>query len=145
MKQTQQQLENKKKWRRTHPQKANELSRRAQLKYQAKLKRKIYDHYGRVCACCGETEELFLTIGHVGGWGAKHRKDLNRGRGGDTIAVWRDIVKCGFPGNIRIECANCNFGAARNDDVCPHKTATLKPWPRSRYQRILISSSAENN
>ena len=120
MKQTLAQLESKKKWRRNNPVKANELSLRSQKKYQAKLKKMIYDHYGRVCACCGETEEFFLTIGHVGSWGAKHRQELYSGRGGNTIAVWRDIVRLGFPDNIRIECDNCNFGAHLNGGVCPH-------------------------
>ena len=120
MKQTLGQLESKKKWRRTHPEKTNELSRRSQQKYLKSLKRKIYDHYGRACACCGETAELFLTIGHVGGGGAAHRKQLGiLIRGGGTMSIYRDIIRQGFPDTIRIECANCNFGAFRNGGVCP--------------------------
>ena len=129
MKQTPNQLENKKKWRRTHPEKTRELARRSQQKHLEKLKKAIYDHYGRLCACCGETIELFLTIGHVGGWGAAHRKQLldERGRennvvsrGGATMMVYRDIIKRGFPDSVRIECMSCNMGAARNGGICPH-------------------------
>ena len=126
MKQTQAQLNSKKKWRKTHPENATELSRRSAQRYYDNLRKKIYDHYGRVCACCGETEETFLTIGHIGGWGAQHRKQLKCGRGGGTMHLWRDIIRKGFPRDIQIECANCNFGASRNGGVCKHKTATLK-------------------
>src|SRR5271157_3557922 len=97
MKQTQAQLESKKKWRRTHPEKTTELSRRSQRVYYEKMKKKIYDHYGRACACCGETEPFFLTIGHVNDDGAAHRAALGFTRGGGSMAVYRDIVKRGYP------------------------------------------------
>ena len=120
MKQTPNQLANKRKWRRAHPKARKEAYKRCAKRYYDKLLKTIYDHYGRVCACCGVTEEEFLTIGHVGGWGAVHRKSLGCGRGGGTMRLWRDIIRRGFPEDIRIECANCNFGAARNGGVCPH-------------------------
>ena len=34
----------------------------------------VFDHYGRVCACCGSTEDL--TIDHIDGSGAEHRAEL---------------------------------------------------------------------
>src|SRR5271166_5331728 len=120
MKQTPNQLENKKKWRRTHPEHRKAIDRAQKKKHIVKLKSKVYDHYGHRCACCGETEELFLTIGHIGGWGGQHRKQVHKGRGGNTVAVLRDIIHRGYPDNIQIECANCNFGAFRNGGVCPH-------------------------
>ena len=120
MKQTLAQLESKKKWRRTHPEKTTELSRRSQRVYYEKLKKKIYDHYGRACACCGESEVLFLTIGHIGSWGAKHRKALGYTRGGGSMAVYRDIIKLGYPDTIQVECNNCNVGSHLNGGVCPH-------------------------
>jgi hypothetical protein len=134
MKQTFEQLESKKKWRRNNPDKAKELARRSQRVHLAKMKNTIYDHYGRVCACCGENQILFLTIGHADGSGAEHRRQLleNQGRAnsanlraGATMAVYRDIIKRGFPDNIRIECMNCNCGAFRNGGVCPHVTMGL--------------------
>src|SRR5271166_4978915 len=107
------QTDRKKKWRASHPEQRKASYRRTAKRHQDKLKKQIYDHYGFACACCGETEEFFLTIGHIGGWGAAHRKALGaKTPGGKTLCVWRDIVKRGFPDDIRIECANCNFGAA---------------------------------
>ena len=35
--------------------------------------RRVLDHYGRACSCCGETEPAFLTIDHVNNDGAEHR------------------------------------------------------------------------
>jgi hypothetical protein len=86
-----------------------------------KLKDQIYDHYGRECACCGENEEMFLTIGHINGDGAAHRR---RARG--AIRMYLDIVRRGFPDDIRIECHNCNCGSFRNGGICPHQSAKLK-------------------
>ena len=39
-------------------------------------KEKVFDHYGWVCACCGEAEPLFLTIDHVNNDGADVEKKL---------------------------------------------------------------------
>jgi hypothetical protein len=142
-------------WRAAHPDKVQESNERAQAKRteqyrtdavyrervkaasrltapsvqrerRARLKAQVFDHYGRVCACCGETEPLFLTLGHTKGDGAAHRNAVNGGKrggrraGGMTAAVYNDIIKRGFPNDLRIECYNCNCGAFRNGNVCPH-------------------------
>jgi hypothetical protein len=134
MRQTSSQLASKKKWRKNNPEKAREMSRRHQRTHLANLRKKIYNHYGRMCACCGQSEEFFLTIGHKDGSGAKHRHQLLTAQGrkstanlraGATMAVYRDIIRRGFPEFIQIECMNCNLGAARNGGVCPHKTAKI--------------------
>jgi hypothetical protein len=95
----------------------------AQRERRAKLKAQVFDHYGRMCACCGETETFFLTLGHVNGDGAAHRNRVSNGQGrfaGSTSALYLDIIRRGFPKDIRIECYNCNCGAFRNGGVCPH-------------------------
>lgn len=91
-----------------------------QREYRAKLRAEVFDHYGRVCACCGETEDFFLTLGHVNGDGAAHRRSLKMGRSGGGATIWRDIIRRGFPADYRIECFNCNCGAFKNKGVCPH-------------------------
>jgi len=102
-----------------------------QRERRAKLKAEVFDHYGRICACCGETEEKFLTIGHVNQDGAKHRQKINGGErgsrraGGMTAAVYLDIIRRGFPADFRVECYNCNCGAFRNGGVCPHVRLTI--------------------
>jgi hypothetical protein len=80
---------------------------------QRLMKQKCFDHYGRECECCGQTEEAFLTLGHVNGDGASHR----RAKGEN---LYRDLIRRGFPDDIRAECYNCNCGAFRNGGVCPH-------------------------
>lgn len=105
-----------------------------QREYRTQLKNQVLDHYGRVCRCCGETEELFLTLGHLNGDGAAHRKSLGlsgpggRKGSGSGAALWRDVIRRGFPDDFGIECINCNMGAFRNGGVCPHvKLTTVAP------------------
>ena len=89
------------------------------LSYLASYRNRLYahvlDHYGAVCACCGETTREFLTIDHVGGGGMKHRRAT-----GGTQGVCRDIIKNNFPAKYRILCMNCNW-ATRHGKPCPHK------------------------
>lgn len=92
---------------------------------RAWLKKLVFDHYGRICACCGETEEIFLTIGHINGDGAEHRKRVSKSARSGNAAVYLDLIRRGFPDDIRIECYNCNCGAFRNGGVCPHVRAKL--------------------
>lgn len=49
--------------------------------YRQRIKQKVFDHYGERCACCGETERLFLTLDHVNNDGAEHRRSINTIRG----------------------------------------------------------------
>lgn len=99
---------------------------RVQREYRARLRDEVFDHYGRVCACCGETGALFLTLGHVNGDGAEHRHRINGGKrgsrraGASTARIYLDVIRRGFPADFRIECYNCNCGAFRNGGVCPH-------------------------
>jgi hypothetical protein len=96
-----------------------------QRKRRARLKAEVFNHYGRICACCGEREDLFLTLGHVNGDGAQHRRSLGMGRSGSGATLWLDTIRRGFPKDLRVECYNCNCGAFRNGGVCPHKTAKI--------------------
>ncbi len=83
----------------------------------AKLRGIIMSHYGRQCACCGETELLFLEIDHVKNDGHAHRKRI--GRSGKSLCLW--LKKEGFPSGFQILCSNCNQGKKRNGGICPHK------------------------
>jgi hypothetical protein len=107
-------------WRKKNPEKRREHVGPA---YRARVKAKVFSHYGSVCACCGETKKLFLTLGHTKGDGASHRKSLGNSSGG--IAMWLDVIKRNFPDDFRIECYNCNCGAFRNGGICPHVTMGL--------------------
>jgi len=101
-------------WRGTPEHRA--LKRRA-------VKVEVMSHYGGKCACCGETEMAFLTIDHVNGDGAAHRREL-RAAGG-TLYRW--LQKNDYPqGDYQCLCMNCNFAKSKNFWGCPHEASKLK-------------------
>lgn len=89
-----------------------------------------YAHYGGArCACCGETEPLFLTIDHINGGGLKHRAEIHKELGrksmhrlsisASTFLYW--LRKNNYPEGFQVLCMNCNSGKFRNHGICPHK------------------------
>ena len=85
----------------------------------ALLKDEVFKAYGGwKCACCGETEKLFLTIDHVLNDGAVHRKDIGHG----SIRTYRWLRKNNFPKGFQVLCMNCNFGKRMNNGRCPHQS-----------------------
>lgn len=100
-------------WREKNPSwlaRHREANRRTRLR----LRTAILDHYGRTCACCGETEVVFLTLDHIDGGGEAHRK-ANHGN------VYRDVVRRGYPSGFQTLCWNCNVGRRLAGGVCPHR------------------------
>jgi hypothetical protein len=91
--------------------------------YRSSFKDKVFDLLGHECACCGESEEIFLTLDHVHNDGADHRRELGSQHGGSsTDKVWRWLVK--NPDQVdrfQILCYNCNCGRRDNGGVCPHQ------------------------
>ena len=86
-----------------------------QREYYAKLRSDLFEGYGSLCACCGETEKMFLEIDHVRGGGKKHYKAKT------PNGVYRQIINEGFPEDYQLLCANCNRGCQRNGGTCPHQ------------------------
>ena len=101
-------------WRKNNLERAREISNLAKKRYEQKCKKLAFKHYGNECACCGETEKLFLTIDHINGGGTKHRKKI-----GNKICVW--LFKNNFPEGFQTLCFNCNWGKHINNGICPHK------------------------
>ncbi len=90
--------------------------RRARWKIRYReSKRAVLDHYGNTCACCGESNEKFLTLDHINGGGYEERR-----HNGD---LWVCLVRRNFPDGYQILCYNCNCGRQQNGGVCPHKTS----------------------
>lgn len=82
----------------------------------------MFAAFGARCACCGETEKIFLTLDHIKNDGASHRIKLYGRRVGSTYALYRAIKREGFPKDrYQILCMNCNFGKQRNGGICPHQ------------------------
>lgn len=68
--------------------------------WRARVRVKVFDHYGRACACCGVARQL--TIDHVNGDGREHRARI----GVRTLYVW--LVRNGFPDGFQTLCRPCN-------------------------------------
>lgn len=96
--------------------KSSEGKECAKRSYQ-KLRNEIFDHYGRQCECCKESEECFLTLDHVNGGGTRDRLRGN---------VWGRLRKAGFPSGYRVLCWNCNW-AYHKLGICPHASQLDTP------------------
>jgi len=87
----------------------------------------FYDRYGLpieghehgVCSCpgCGVDLVQFGTISHLDGSGKQHREATN----GNTYRMMKEALVHYDPTRFAAECFNCNQGARRNGDICPHK------------------------
>lgn len=95
-----------------------ELARAAGRRHANKRNRSnrlaVVAAYGGVCACCGEANEVFLCLDHIGGGGNEHRRSL----GGSSAKVYTAVIAAGFPKSYQLLCHNCNFATARG--ACPH-------------------------
>jgi len=89
--------------------------------YTARIMAEVFEHYGDRCSCCGETEMNFLTIDHVNGDGAEHRRAVagTKKWGGRNLYMW--LRKHGYPDGFQLLCWNCNCGRQRTGGICPHK------------------------
>ncbi len=85
------------KWRKANPEKVASYSRDS----NARARSAALEAYGNECACCGEAGEQFLTIDHINGDGAAHRRET----GGNTY-YW--LRQNGYPEGFRVLCWNCN-------------------------------------
>jgi hypothetical protein len=94
-----------------HRQRCNDNS----ISYWRNFRRLVYDHYGHKCNCCGETEEMFLTVDHINNTGADHRRAIGKGN-----QIHKYIVEHDYPNDFQILCMNCNLGKSRNGGRCPH-------------------------
>lgn len=96
----------------------------------------IMAYGGYKCACCGETEPLFLSIDHVNNDGKEHRKQLGTLGG---AKFYKDLRERGWPEGFQVLCMNCNHGRHRNGGICPHKegvtTIPKGSRPRVRSKR----------
>ena len=82
--------------------------------YRAAIKFEVFEHYGKVCACCGEDKIEFLAIDHINGGGTKHRKEVGSG-----IHLYQWLRRNNYPEGFRVLCHNCNQ-ALGTYGYCPH-------------------------
>lgn len=90
-----------------------DMRERARHRYND-TRKAVFDHYGRVCACCGTVERL--SIDHVMGDGKQHRQELfGSQRGGVDFYRW--LIDQGFPSGYQTLCRACN-GSKRDGPGC---------------------------
>ena len=91
--------------------------------WRVKLKLETLKQYGECCQCCGESWPVFLSIDHIDGNGAAHRKSIGGKwmRGGGKFYIW--LKQRGFPPGYQVLCLNCNR-AKHDKGVCPHQSTT---------------------
>ena len=80
------------------------------------LRAEVFAHYGGKCECCGETHHEFLTMDHVGGGGAEHKR---RDKSAKHLYSW--LKRHGFPAGFRVLCVNCNMSVHKNHGTCAHR------------------------
>jgi hypothetical protein len=78
--------------------------------------------------CCGESHYEFLTIDHVNGDGADHRRETN------NEDIYRWLERNNFPPGFRVLCMNCNFALGYHG-YCPHHGWT-QTVSRRRYGKM---------
>jgi hypothetical protein len=93
---------------------AEVANRQNEARKRDKMRKRVFDHYGWSCACCGSTKRL--TIDHIDGTGGEHRKELF----GRQLAGWhfyRWLIRHGFPDGYQTLCFPCNL-SKRDGDRC---------------------------
>lgn len=101
-------------WRDKNRESLRKLNKVYKKKYDDKLKELVFKHYGKKCACCGESNLAFLSIDHIKGKGTIHRKSIK-------VKINNWLIKNNFPKGFQTLCFNCNWGKHINGGVCPHK------------------------
>lgn len=95
---------------------------RTTIRNNLKVKREVFERYGGcVCNCCSEGHIEFLTIDHIDGNGAEHRRRIfgkSAGMGGARL--YRALKREGFPAGFQVLCFNCNVAKGFYGE-CPHK------------------------
>lgn len=95
-------------------------------KKHQKFKIEVLSHYGgQLCNCCGETEILMLSLDHIDGNGADHRRTLSGGRSLPN-GSYRWAKRNNYPPIFQVLCMNCNWARHWNNGVCPHQEQRLR-------------------
>jgi hypothetical protein len=104
-----------KEWKASNAPKYQSQQRAYRNQKRLEIRDMVLERMGGKCACCGEREPLFLTIDHVNGGGAIHRRQIGK------TDMWKWLYHNDFPEGFQILCFNCNAGKHRNGGRCPHE------------------------
>jgi len=77
---------------------------RRQAERNKRRRAKMIEKLGGVCACCGETEPMFLCLDHIKGGGRREYA-----KKGGSAGVWKRAIRDGLDRKkYRVLCWNCN-------------------------------------
>lgn len=85
--------------------------------WQNRTKDTAFAVYGTACVCCGENAQALLTIDHVEGDGASHRRTF-------TGPIYRWLKNNSYPSGFQTLCWNCNAAKSLSGG-CPHKAFSV--------------------
>ena len=139
-------------WRKANPEKRRASEARYKVNNSERLKARqraaneVYklralQHYAGgpsetiACACCGEPRLPFLTLDHIDGNGAEHRRQNKA----NNLSSW--LCTHNFPWGYQILCWNCNC-AKGTKTVCPHKTERNR-WPNVKIGNAQIHQTVQ--
>ena len=92
------------------------------------LKKKVeilsyYSDGAMVCAHCGFGDIRALSIDHIDGGGAPHRRKT-----GNDVYGW--LKRNNFPEGYQVLCMNCQHGKRMNKGMCPHQESRVTTIPK---------------
>ncbi len=96
-----------KKWWAENRTEYNEVRRERGLEYRRGVKLDLLKHYSSgtmECAICGFSDIKALSIDHMNGGGAAHRREVGQG-----INFYRWLRKHGYPEGYQVLCMNCQW------------------------------------
>lgn len=109
----------------SHPDKLDSGLGNPDLRYRRRTKLLVLQFYSNGtmrCACCGISYIEFLTIDHIDGGGADHRRSIGKGNlSGGNFYKW--LIQQKYPPGYRVLCQNCNFSRGVFG-YCPHEKMT---------------------
>lgn len=83
---------------------------------ERKLKALLFYSNGKLaCVCCSESLFEGLTIDHIDGGGAEHRRQTKK------LNIYRWLEVNGYPEGFQVLCGTCNLAKGKNT-LCPHQT-----------------------
>lgn len=127
-------VKDEKKFRQSFGGGTRNVCRACQAEYEyIRIKADVLNAYGRKCACCGETNPLFLNLDHVDNDGGEHRRET----GYITTQMYRLARRLGYPKDkFQLLCASCNF-AKGHHGICPHKSGRTTDLVWKEWEEIL--------
>jgi hypothetical protein len=97
---------------------AKELRKEYDRKRRWKLKLDAIKAYGGHCSVCGITNPQYLTIDHIHGGGAEHRKEVigDKKQAGWNFYLW--LKKENYPPGFQPLCWNHNASKQTHNPLC---------------------------